>query len=85
MTDEKTANERTGARFDAHMMKLTAMAAASQLTAAATRLRAEADALDLAAKRITDGVAEVQLDNLRPESVDFFQQRACHCAESMPG
>ncbi len=65
MTDEKTANERSGARFDAHMMKLTAMGAASQLTAAATRLRAEADALDLAAKRITDGVAEVNRSGAR--------------------
>ena len=65
MTDEKNANERSGARFDAHMMKLTAMAAASQLTAAATRLRAEADALDLAAKRITDGVAEVNRSGAR--------------------
>ena len=59
MTEAKTANERAGARFDAHMMKITAIAAAAQLTAAATRLRAEADALDLAAERITDGVADV--------------------------
>ena len=65
MTKDGGANERTGARFDAHMMKLTAIGAASQLRAAATRLRAEADALDLAAERITDGVADVNRSGAR--------------------
>ena len=57
--DRHEAQDRLGARFDAHMAKLTALAAVAQLTAAATRLRNEADALDLAAQRITDGVADV--------------------------
>ena len=38
--DRHEAQDRQGARFDAHMAKLTALAAVSQLTAAATRLRA---------------------------------------------
>ncbi len=64
-TDRHEAQDRQGARFDAHMAKLTALAAVSQLTAAATRLRNEADALELAAKRITDGVAEVNRSGAR--------------------
>ena len=63
--DRHEAQDRQGARFDAHMAKLTALAAVSQLTAAATRLRNEADALDLAARRIADGVAEVNRSPVR--------------------
>ena len=54
--DRHEAQDRQGARFDAHMAKLTA---------AATRLRNEADALDLAARRIADGVAEVNRSPVR--------------------
>lgn len=63
--DRHEAQDRQGARFDAHMAKLTALAAVSQLTAAATRLRNEADALDLAAQRIAGGVAEVNRSPVR--------------------
>ena len=63
--DRHEAQDRQGARFDAHMAKLTALSAVSQLTAAATRLRNEADALDLAARRIADGVAEVNRSGAR--------------------